>query len=89
MPLINYSQIRRLWLAILRNFYFTWFCIKFQEKSKNFKALAQKLQELGTKPLGGPALNRVNYLNGKSPSLGQSKVVNPHLIPRGDPRGFT
>ena len=34
-------------------FYFTWFCIKFQEKSPNFKELAQKLQELWTKTFGG------------------------------------
>ena len=33
-------------------FGFTWFRIKFQEKSPNVKELAQKLQELWTNPLG-------------------------------------
>ena len=50
-------------------FYFTWFRINFQEKSKNFKTLAQKLKELWTKTFEGslktPGLNRINYLNGK------------------------
>ena len=60
-----------IWLAILKIFYFTWFCIKFQEKLPNFKELAQKLQELWTKTFGAslktPGLNRVNYSNGKLP----------------------
>ena len=42
-----------LWLTILKIFLFHWFRIKFQEKSPNFKELAQKLQELWTKTLGG------------------------------------
>ena len=74
-----------------KKIYFTWFRIKFQEKSPNFKKLAQKLQELSTKTW-------VNYFNGKFPypvescianslPLGQSKVVNPSPFP-GGPSGF-
>ena len=85
-------------------FGFTWFRIKFQEKSPNVKELAQKLQELWTKTFGGhPSLNSVNYSNEKFPypgescivnslPLGQSKVVNLPPYPRrweGDPRGLT
>ena len=84
-PLINYSQIRWLWLAILKKIYFSWFRIKFQEKSKNFKELAQKLQELWTKTFGGPwrppGLNMVNYSNGKFP-YPRGKLYSEFSTPR-------
>ena len=60
-------------------FYFTWFRIKFQQKSPNFKELAQKLQKVWTKTFEGylknPGLNRVNYCMKWKFPLPPGKVV--------------